>query len=247
MSLLDLTFLQAKRGQDDRSRSSGIRPAAEAGHKRRRAGLPEPADTDVGTYSGEVYGHEMEHMEAHHMAKAQAVGVMPPQAPQQHYMYDMQHSMQPQPWSGVAQAYAQQQPHAAQHPHHMMGGVQPHHAQAMPARHMQDGDTPTGERQEDDSLYCLCQRPSFGNMIGCDGKDCPFEWFHQVCVNLPEGYEVQGKWYCPECRATPVDHGKQASQKVRKQRKVDREANRRPNGGPEFAHIAQQQSYHPQG
>jgi hypothetical protein len=111
---------------------------------------------------------------------------------------------------------------------------------------MPDGSVPSGERHEDDSLYCICQRASYGQMIGCDGKDCPFEWFHLQCVNLPEGYEVSGKWFCPECRATPSDHSKQASQKTRKQRKGERMGGRRLPGGPEFAHLAQQ-GFHQQG
>ncbi|KAL0066630.1 hypothetical protein AAF712_006434 [Marasmius tenuissimus] len=35
-----------------------------------------------------------------------------------------------------------------------------------------DGDT-------DDKTYCFCNRVSFGEMIGCDNKDCEIEW---VCV-----------------------------------------------------------------
>lgn len=32
-------------------------------------------------------------------------------------------------------------------------------------------------------LYCYCQQPSFGEMVGCENGDCPTEWFH---------YEVRG-------------------------------------------------------
>lgn len=58
-----------------------------------------------------------------------------------------------------------------------------------------DGD---GEG-DDKRLYCLCQQVSYGSMVGCDDKDCPFEWFHWGCVGLTE--EPKGKWYCPSCSA----------------------------------------------
>ena len=45
--------------------------------------------------------------------------------------------------------------------------------------------------------YCTCQQVSFGEMIACDNKDCPIEWFHFPCVDLKA--KPKGKWYCPEC------------------------------------------------
>ena len=33
-------------------------------------------------------------------------------------------------------------------------------------------------------FYCHCQRPSFGQMIGCDNSNCEKEWFHYRCVGL---------------------------------------------------------------
>lgn len=45
--------------------------------------------------------------------------------------------------------------------------------------------------------YCTCQQVSFGEMIACDNKECPIEWFHFPCVNLK--LKPKGKWYCPEC------------------------------------------------
>ncbi|KAE8215077.1 hypothetical protein CF327_g1596 [Tilletia walkeri] len=55
------------------------------------------------------------------------------------------------------------------------------------------------EDQEDQTRYCYCQQVSYGEMIACDSRDCPYEWFHLVCVNLtvvpPEG----SKWYCDHC------------------------------------------------
>ncbi|KAM0786950.1 hypothetical protein ACM66B_002370 [Microbotryomycetes sp. NB124-2] len=76
---------------------------------------------------------------------------------------------------------------------------------------------PGGERRKDDQqrfdhatlhgqmpidpaepLYCLCNRVSFGEMVGCENEDCPREWFHFECVGLTEA--PSGKWWCPDCR-----------------------------------------------
>ena len=49
-------------------------------------------------------------------------------------------------------------------------------------------------------LYCFCKNVSYGDMIACDNKECPYEWFHFACVGLiqkPEG----GKWFCQKCVA----------------------------------------------
>lgn len=45
--------------------------------------------------------------------------------------------------------------------------------------------------------YCTCNNVSHGEMIACDNKECPIEWFHFSCVNLKS--KPKGKWYCPEC------------------------------------------------
>ncbi|KAL7060093.1 hypothetical protein AAHC03_09879 [Spirometra sp. Aus1] len=57
----------------------------------------------------------------------------------------------------------------------------------------EDGTTGTGER-----VYCLCKKVSFGEMIACDNKRCPIEWFHFGCVDIR--VQPKGKWYCPQCR-----------------------------------------------
>ncbi|SMN17956.1 similar to Saccharomyces cerevisiae YHR090C YNG2 Subunit of the NuA4 histone acetyltransferase complex that acetylates histone H4 and H2A [Maudiozyma saulgeensis] len=51
--------------------------------------------------------------------------------------------------------------------------------------------------EEDKTLYCFCQRVSFGEMVACDGPNCKYEWFHYDCVNLKE--PPKGTWYCPDC------------------------------------------------
>lgn len=54
--------------------------------------------------------------------------------------------------------------------------------------------------EEDNDLYCICSRPSYGNMIACDGKKCPnpSQWYHLECVGLGDGRHPN-TWFCPEC------------------------------------------------
>ncbi|RLN20642.1 hypothetical protein BBJ28_00012470 [Nothophytophthora sp. Chile5] len=53
---------------------------------------------------------------------------------------------------------------------------------------------------EDNELYCICNLPSYGNMIACDGKTCPnpSQWYHLECVGLADGRHPD-TWLCPEC------------------------------------------------
>jgi PHD-finger len=55
------------------------------------------------------------------------------------------------------------------------------------------------EAEQEETLYCLCNRPSFGEMIACDNNACKIEWFHLPCVGLSASNRPRGKWYCPEC------------------------------------------------
>ncbi|RDW71111.1 hypothetical protein BP6252_07674 [Coleophoma cylindrospora] len=48
--------------------------------------------------------------------------------------------------------------------------------------------------------YCVCNRVSFGTMIGCESVDCEKEWFHLECVGLTDIPSRTTKWYCPDCR-----------------------------------------------
>ncbi|GIY27285.1 hypothetical protein CEXT_698851 [Caerostris extrusa] len=43
--------------------------------------------------------------------------------------------------------------------------------------------------------YCICNQVSYGDMVACDHKDCPFEWFHYQCVGITQ--PPKGKWFCP--------------------------------------------------
>lgn len=48
--------------------------------------------------------------------------------------------------------------------------------------------------------YCICEKISYGAMVGCDNDLCPIQWFHFGCVSLSR--KPKGKWYCPNCRGT---------------------------------------------
>ena len=45
--------------------------------------------------------------------------------------------------------------------------------------------------------YCFCNNVSYGDMIACDNKTCPYEWFHFPCVGLTA--KPEGKWFCQKC------------------------------------------------
>ncbi|PRT53278.1 Inhibitor of growth protein 5 [Wickerhamiella sorbophila] len=47
-------------------------------------------------------------------------------------------------------------------------------------------------------VYCKCRKPAFGEMVGCDDPDCPYEWYHMACVDITVA--PKGKWFCPTCR-----------------------------------------------
>ncbi|SCU85470.1 LAME_0D01464g1_1 [Lachancea meyersii CBS 8951] len=48
----------------------------------------------------------------------------------------------------------------------------------------------------DEPVYCHCRNVSYGQMIACDNRRCPTEWFHYACVGLT--HAPKGKWYCSE-------------------------------------------------
>lgn len=39
-----------------------------------------------------------------------------------------------------------------------------------------------GDPEQDLSPYCICQRQSYGEMIGCDNDDCDIEWVSSTCI-----------------------------------------------------------------
>lgn len=58
------------------------------------------------------------------------------------------------------------------------------------------------DEDDDNRPYCLCRKPSYGEMIGCDNENCQYEWFHLACVGLQPGFSTRfkGKWFCPSCQ-----------------------------------------------
>ena len=62
------------------------------------------------------------------------------------------------------------------------------------------GHTPE-KVDEDDQVYCICHKPSYGDMIACDGETCPnpSQWYHLECVGLQSGAHPD-TWLCPECQ-----------------------------------------------
>ncbi|PIO55858.1 PHD-finger, partial [Teladorsagia circumcincta] len=45
--------------------------------------------------------------------------------------------------------------------------------------------------------WCFCNEKSYGDMVACDNKACPYQWFHYPCVNISA--TPKGRWYCPHC------------------------------------------------
>ncbi|CAH0486487.1 hypothetical protein KXD40_007546 [Peronospora effusa] len=78
-------------------------------------------------------------------------------------------------------------------------------------------DADTGE---DNELYCICNLPSYGNMIACDGKSCPnpSQWYHLECVGLADGRHPD-TWLCPECDPKGFTGGSSNSQKKKKNKR----------------------------
>lgn len=50
--------------------------------------------------------------------------------------------------------------------------------------------------EESEPLYCWCQEPEWGSMVGCDNKHCKYEWFHYSCVGITR--KPRGRWYCSD-------------------------------------------------
>ena len=65
-------------------------------------------------------------------------------------------------------------------------------------------------------FYCVCRRPSFGNMIACDDSKCKIGWFHYSCVSISRA--PQGKWYCKACKDCQKENPKIIT-KVKREKK----------------------------
>ena len=61
-----------------------------------------------------------------------------------------------------------------------------------------DGHSVQGDDEDDDDSeprYCYCNGVSYGQMVGCDGRECQREWFHLDCVGLAEAPGKKGMTY----------------------------------------------------
>ena len=67
---------------------------------------------------------------------------------------------------------------------------------------IQPNDVSTSTAEQDTTLYCICQKPATGDMIGCDNEDCLYKWFHYSCLNLDPGAITEDPWFCPMCAHT---------------------------------------------
>jgi len=47
-----------------------------------------------------------------------------------------------------------------------------------------DPHSSDADDEGDDGIFCLCRETAYGDMVACDGPDCPYEGFHFVCVEL---------------------------------------------------------------
>ena len=63
--------------------------------------------------------------------------------------------------------------------------------------------------ENDRKSYCVCQRPSFGQMISCSDYKCKMKWFHYACVNITR--KPKRGWYCPSCKERRVQKSVQHS------------------------------------
>lgn len=54
------------------------------------------------------------------------------------------------------------------------------------------------EMLADPKKYCICDRPAFGRMLGCDGQGCEKQWFHLRCLGLSEAPKAEF-WFCAGC------------------------------------------------
>ena len=55
------------------------------------------------------------------------------------------------------------------------------------------------DSDKENEVFCVCQKPESGRMIGCDNPECNITWFHYKCVGIKRA--PRGKWYCSHCKA----------------------------------------------
>lgn len=72
-----------------------------------------------------------------------------------------------------------------------------------PLEHEMDMDMLGDEGDEGDkTIYCICERVSFGEMIGCDGSDCEREWVSWRARQISRAIVADASQY--HCSSTSV-------------------------------------------
>lgn len=59
------------------------------------------------------------------------------------------------------------------------------------------GPSSSIEENVSETDYCLCGKPSYGEMVECEDPYCILRWFHLDCVGLSS--PPSGPWVCPVC------------------------------------------------
>ena len=76
-----------------------------------------------------------------------------------------------------------------------------------------------GDGEDETKPYCLCGKPQYGEMVGCDNDACASgEWFHLHCVGLTAA--PKGAWKCPPCRTAAAAAAAAAATKKSHHRRV---------------------------
>ncbi|PWN30734.1 hypothetical protein BDZ90DRAFT_257796 [Jaminaea rosea] len=81
-----------------------------------------------------------------------------------------------------------------------------------------------GDEDRDETLYCFCQKISYGEMIGCDSENCRYEWFHLDCVGVHPPLPEQ--WICSDCLARQAEE-EETKKKASKDKAVKKEKKER--------------------
>ncbi|XP_027198356.2 inhibitor of growth protein 3-like [Dermatophagoides pteronyssinus] len=58
-------------------------------------------------------------------------------------------------------------------------------------------DAANNDYNMNEPRYCYCNSVSYGEMIFCENKECPYQWFHYDCVGIK--VPPDGSWFCPTC------------------------------------------------
>jgi len=73
-----------------------------------------------------------------------------------------------------------------------------------------ESKTEAKKEEKDAKLYCSCNEPDDGFLIGCDAQlaGC-YNWYHGACVNVDKD-KLPEVWFCPSCskKGQKVSRGK---------------------------------------